>query len=161
MYISSVCIKVRRFRYKNEWFLDYQRAGVFFYYFGTVLQSVVCLLLICTVLDLFCSFCYGVALDWIFLFRACILGIYLTIWIIVMYDRALGSIFVLSWVNIMQHVYCKAYRKLKLNYLEGKDFCLQVLLLSFSFASLSSQCFVWNQGSDTRRELDWCRVFDA
>lgn len=79
MYNSRVCIKVKRFRYKNVWFLDYQRAGVFFYYFGTVLQSVVCLLLICTVLDLFCTFCYGVALDWIFLIRACIVGIYLTI----------------------------------------------------------------------------------
>lgn len=40
---------------------------VFFYYFGTVLQSVVCLLLICTVcwIYLFFHFFYGVALAWI------------------------------------------------------------------------------------------------
>lgn len=125
--------------------------------------TISCLLLICTVLDLFCTFCYGVALDWIFLIRAWIVGIYFTIWI------RHCEVWSGTWINICSvlgkhnaaHVYCKVSRKLNLNYSEGKDLSLQVLLLSFSFASRLSQCFVWNQGSDTRREFDWFSVFGA
>lgn len=85
MYISSVCIKVIRFSYKNVWFFGSSKGWcVFFYYFGTVLQSVVCLLLICIFcwIYFYCHFCNGVALAWIFLIRAWIVGIYFTIEII-------------------------------------------------------------------------------
>lgn len=66
MYIFSVCIKVKRFRYKYVWFLDYQRAGVSLSAILVLLQSVVCQLFwICTVswICLYFDFCWGVSLD--------------------------------------------------------------------------------------------------
>lgn len=49
MYICSVCIEVKRFRYKSMFLLDYQRAGVSFSaIYGTVTIS--CL----STFDLYC-----------------------------------------------------------------------------------------------------------
>lgn len=52
MYISSVCLKVKRFSYKTKCMVFGLTKGwcIFFYYFGTVLQSVVCL----STFDLYC-----------------------------------------------------------------------------------------------------------
>lgn len=118
---------------------------IFFYYFGTVLQSVVCLPFwfvlsvgfICTLTSV-----YGVALAWIFLIRACILGIYFTVWISycdVLYDWG-------TWINISSvvgkhnaaHVYLKSLKKVEpghillRGFLKYIDFSAFLLLLFVS-----------------------------
>lgn len=120
MYICSACLKVRRFSYKTKCKVFGLSKGwcVFFYYFGTVLKSVVCLLLICTVcwIYLYFHFCCEVALAWIFPYLGMNPGhlfhnLNQLLWHMI---GALGSIFVLSWVK---HNAAR-WRKRKLNGVE-------------------------------------------
>lgn len=132
--------------------MDYPRAGVSF---STILvlcynQLSVYFWFVCWIY-LYFHFCYGVTLAWSFLTWAWIAGIYFTVWISYceVWSGHLDQYLFCLWVNIMHHMSTVEFQPCGVE--------------RFISAGFTSQLFFlfWNQGSDTRRELNWSSIFAA
>lgn len=102
VYISSMCTEVK-WVFKKSMGFELSKGWCLFLLFWYCV-TISCL----STFDLYCLLdCYGVALAWIFLIRAWIMGIYFTIWISY-WEVWSGHLdqYLFSWLNLMQHVYC-------------------------------------------------------
>lgn len=163
MYISSVCIKVKRFSYKNVWFLNYQRAGVSFSTFLVLCYNQLSTFDLYCLLDLFVLSlllfsCIILDLSYLGMNRGHLFHILNQLLQSII--GALGWIFALSRVNKIQEMSLLEFdRSWTLTIPHGKIcFCnlsLEVhkVDLFLSSSSLLPECFVLNWESDSRREF--------
>lgn len=104
MYISSVCIKVKIFSYKNVCFFNYQRAGVSFSTFLVLCCNQLSIFDLYCLIYLYFHFGYGVALS------LSLVGInpghlfHGLNQLLQSMIRARASVFALSWVNKKQQM---------------------------------------------------------